>query len=124
MTPPVTPVPTAVALLERMIEGVFNEPDPQRRAAVIAEVFTEDVVFTDAERTVTGHADLGATVTGLLAQGPGLVFTPSGPFRGVGDLGMRSWRLGPPGGDTVLGGLDVAQVVDGRIARLWTIIEG
>jgi hypothetical protein len=117
-------VPTAVALLERMIEGVFNEPDPQRRAAVIAEVFTEDVVFTDAERTVTGHAGLGATVTGLLAQGPGLVFTPSGPFRGVGDLGMRSWRLGRPGGETVLGGLDIAQVVDGRIARLWTIIEG
>ena len=116
-------MPTAVALLERMIEGVFNEPDADRRAAVIAEIFTEDVVFTDAERTVTGHAELGDTVTGLLAQRPGLAFTPSGPFRGVGDLGMRSWRLGPPGGDPVLGGLDVAQVVDGRIARLWTIIE-
>ena len=116
-------MPTAVALLERMIEGVFNEPDAGRRAAVIAEIFTEDVVFTDAERTVTGHAKLGATVTGLLAQGPGLVFTPAGPFRGVGDLGMRSWRLGPPGGDPVLGGLDVAHVVDGRIARLWTIIK-
>ena len=116
-------MPTAVALLERMIEGVFNEPDPARRAAVIAEVFTEDVVFTDAERTVAGHAALGDTVTGLLAQGPGLVFTPAGPFRGVGDLGMRAWRLGPPGGDPVLGGLDVAHVVDGRIARLWTIIE-
>lgn len=116
-------MPTAVALLERMIEDVFNEPDPARRAAAIAEVFTEDVVFTDAERTVTGHEELGATVTGLLAQGPGLVFTPAGPFRGVGDLGMRAWRLGPPGGDPVLGGLDVAHVVDGRIARLWTIIE-
>ena len=114
---------TAVALLERMIEGVFNEADAGRRAAVIAKIFTEDVVFSDAERTVTGHAALGETVTGLLAQGPGLVFTPSGPFRGVGDLGMRSWRLGPPGGNAVLGGLDVAHVVDGRIARLWTIID-
>ena len=118
-----TTVPTAVALLERMIEGVFNEPDADRRAAVIAEIFTEDVVFTDAERTVTGHAELGAPVTGLLAQAPGLVFTPSGPFRGVGDLGMRSWRLGPQGGEAVLGGLDVAHVMDGRIGRLWTIIE-
>jgi hypothetical protein len=117
-------VPTAVELLERMVQDVFNEPDPQQRAAVIAEIFTEDVVFTDAERTVTGHAELAGTVTGLLAQGPGLVFTPSGPFRGVGDLGMRAWSLGPPGGDAVLGGLDVAQVVDGRIARLWTVIGG
>ena len=110
-------------LLERMLQGVFNEPDADRRAAVIDEVFAADVVFTDDERTVTGRAALAATVGGLLAQGPGLVFTPAGPFRGVGDLGMRSWRLGPPGGEPVLGGLDVAQVVDGRIARLWTMLD-
>jgi SnoaL-like domain len=117
-------VPTAAELLERMLQGVFNEPDPQRRAAVIAEVFTEDAVFADAERTATGRDELAATVTGLLAQGPGMVFAPAGPFRGVGDMGMRPWRLGPPGGEPVLGGLDVVHVVDGRIARLWTMLDG
>lgn len=116
-------VPTAQDLLARMIRDVFDEPDADRRAAAIAEVFTEDVVFTDEERTVTGREELAATVTGLLAQGPGLVFTPAGPFRGVGDLGMRSWSLGPPGGAPVLGGLDVVAVVDGRIARLWTVLD-
>ena len=116
--------PGAAELLERMVRQVFNEPDPQRRAAVIAELFTADVVFVDGERTVIGHDVLAATVTGLLAQGPGLVFTPVGAFRGVGDLGMRSWSLGPPGGAPVLGGLDVAQVADGRIARLWTVLDG
>ena len=110
-------------LLTRMVEEVFNEPDAERRAAVIAELFAEDVVFVDGEQTSTGRDELAATVTGLLAQGPGLVFTPAGPFRGVGDLGMRPWRLGPPGGDPVLGGLDVAQVADGRIARLWTVLD-
>jgi hypothetical protein len=117
-------MPTPEELLTRMVEGVFNEPDADRRAAVIAEVFAEDVVFTDHAATVTGRADLAATVTGLLAQGPGFRFTPSGPFRGVGDLGMRPWRLGPPDGDPVLGGLDVARVVDGRIAQLWTVLDG
>ena len=116
--------PTAAELLERMLQGVFNEADPQRRAAVIAEVFAEDVVFVDGERTVTGREELAATVTELLAQGPGLVFTPAAAFRGVGDLGMRPWRLGPPGGEPVLGGLDVVQVADGRIARLWTVLDG
>jgi hypothetical protein len=115
--------PSSEQLLERMLQGVFNEPDSQRRAVVIAEVFTPDVVFVDAEHTVTGREELAATVTGLLAQGPGLVFAPVGSFRGVVDLGMRSWRLGPPGGEPVLGGLDVAQVVDGRIARLWTVLD-
>ena len=107
-----------------MVRDVFNEPDPQRRAAAIAGVFTEDAVFVDGERTVTGHDELATTVTGLLAKGPGFVFTPAGEFRGVGDLGMRSWRLGPPGGEPVLGGLDVVQVADGRIARLWTMLDG
>ena len=110
-------------LLDRMLQEVFNEPDADRRAAVIAEVFTADVVFVDDERSVTGRDELAATVTGLLAQGPGLVFTPAGPFRGVGDLGMRSWRLGPPGGEPVLAGVDVALVADGRIARLWTALD-
>ncbi len=116
-------MPSQEDLLERMLQGVFNEPDAQRRAGVIAEVFAEDVVFVDGERTVTGREELAATVTGLLARAPGFVFAPAGPFRGVGDLGMRPWRLGPPGGDAVLGGLDVVQVVAGRIARLWTLLD-
>ena len=63
------------------------------------------------------------TVTGLVEQGPGLVFSASGPYRGVADLGMRPWTLAPPDGAPVLAGLDVAQVVDGRIARLWTVLD-
>ena len=116
-------MPDAAELLARMVQEVFNEPDAQRRVAAIAEVFTEDAVFVDAERTVTGHDEVAATVTALLGEGPGFVFTPVGSFRGVGDLGMRSWQLGPPGGDPVLGGLDVVQVADGRIARLWTVLD-
>jgi hypothetical protein len=116
-------MPGAAELLERMLQDVFNEPAPQRRAAAIAEVFSDDVVFVDGERTVRGREELAATVTGLLAQGSGLVFTPAGPFRGVGDLGMRSWHLGPPGAEPVLGGLDVVQVADGRIDRLWTVLD-
>jgi hypothetical protein len=116
-------MPGPAELLERMVAEVFNEPDADRRAAAIAELFTDDVVFVDPEHTVHGRDDLVAAVTGLLAQGPGFVFVHAGPFRGVGDLGMRPWRLGPPGGEPVLGGLDVVTVVDGRIARLWTALD-
>ena len=115
--------PTAVQLLERMVQGVFNEPDVTRRTAMIAEVFTDDVVFTDPEMTVTGRTELTAAVTTLLARAPGLVFSPTGPFRGVGSLGLRPWELGQPGAEPVLRGLDVIQVADGRIARLWTMLD-
>lgn len=114
---------TADQLLERMHQEVFNEQDPQRRAAAIAEVFSEDVVFTDPERTVTGREDLTAAVTDLLAQAPGFVFSPAGPFRGVGELGMRPWQLGPAGGRPVVRGLDVVLVAESRIARLYTVLD-
>ena len=117
---PESPVPGPEELLDRMVADVFNQPDADRRAAAIAEVFSPDVVFVDPEQTVRGRDHLVAVVTGLLAQGPGFVFTHAGPLRGVGDLGMRPWRLGPPGGEPVLGGPDGVTVADGRITRLWT----
>jgi len=126
MTEPVegpTETPVGADLLDRMLQSVFNEPDEARRASAIAAVFADDVVFTDAEMTTTGRTELGARVTALLAQGPGLVFSPAGPFRGVASLGLRPWRLGPPGAEPVLGGLDVIEVVDGRIAKLWTMLD-
>jgi hypothetical protein len=114
----------AARLLDQMVADVFNEHDADRRAAAIEELFAEDVVFTDPDRTVRGRDDLAAVVTGLLAQGaPDFTFTHVGPFRGVGDLGMRAWSLGPTGGDAVAGGLDVVLAVDGRIARLWTMLD-
>jgi hypothetical protein len=117
-------VAAVAELMERMLQDVFNERDPARRDTVIAETFAEDVVFTDAEGTVTGRAALAAKVTGLLEQGPGLVFSHDGALREIpGMLGVRAWRLGPPGGASVLGGLDVAEVRDGLIARLYTVLD-
>jgi hypothetical protein len=118
-------VATVAEPTERMLQGVFNEADPARRDAAIAETFAEDAVFTDAEGTVTGRAALAAKVTDLLAQGPGLVFVHDGPLREIpGTLGVRARRLGPPGGAPVLGGLDVAVVRDGLIATLYTVLDG
>jgi hypothetical protein len=112
-------------LMERMLQGLFNEPDPARRATAIDETFTEDVVFADGEGTITGRPALAARVTQLLAQGPGLVFVHDGPLLEIpGMLGVRAWKLGPPGGDPVLGGLDVAVVRDGLIAHLYTMLDG
>jgi SnoaL-like protein len=114
---------SASGLLERMLQEVFNETDPRRRATVISEIFSEEVVFTDPERVVRGRDGLTEAITGLLAQGPGYIFSHDGPFRGVGDLGIRAWSLGSVGGEPVLRGTDVAVVQDGRITQLWTMLE-
>ena len=129
MTEPVQPLPepmsTVAELMERMISAVFNEPDAGRRSAAIADTFAGDVQFTDVEGTVTGSAALAAKVTALLEGAPGLVFVHAGPLREIpGTLGVRSWRLGPVDGAPVVAGTDVAVVRDGRIATLYTLLDG
>jgi hypothetical protein len=114
---------TTAELLERMVQGVFDEPDPDRRTAVIEEIFTVEVIFTDPHATVVGREALGAAVTALRERVGAARFTPAGPVREVGDLGMRPWRLGVEGQEPVGSGLDVVLVLDGRIARLWTFLD-
>jgi hypothetical protein len=116
-------VRTTAELLERMLPGVFAEPDHDRRQAVIEEVFAVDVVFTDPDATVVGREALGAAVTALRDRIGDAAFAPTGPVREVGDLGMRPWRLGADGQEPVGSGLDVVLVLDGRIARLWTFLD-
>lgn len=101
---------------------VFGERDAARRRAVIAETYAEDVVFADPEGAVTGHAALDAKAQALLDAAPGLVFAPDGPVRQSQDLGHLAWTFGPPDGEPVAAGIDVALVADGRITRLWTVL--
>jgi hypothetical protein len=106
-----------------MINDIFNERDPQRRRAAIQDVFAADVVFTDPEEVVTGWDALADKVDALLAGAPDFVFRLAAPVQDIADLGMDRWELGPPGGEPVVRGTDVALIVDGKIARLYTLID-
>jgi hypothetical protein len=39
-------------------------------------------------------------------------------------LGLLDWGFGPDGGEDVVRGTDRAVVEDGKIRRLWTLVEG
>jgi hypothetical protein len=41
----------------------------------------------------------------------------------VADLGRATWTFGPPAGPAAVRGMDIAIIVDGRIATIYTIIE-
>ena len=45
-------------LMRRNLLEVFNEPDPARRAAVIAVTYTEDVVWHEPDRIIRGRKEL------------------------------------------------------------------
>ncbi len=115
---------TIDTLVHRNLMDVFNERDPARRAKAIAEVYTEDVTFTDGSGVVSGHDALDRKAQEILDGAPGFVFRPAGPSRRAGDLGVLSWQFGPDGQPPVVSGMDISLVRDGRIATVHTLLDG
>ncbi|WP_418003212.1 nuclear transport factor 2 family protein [Mycobacterium sp. PDNC021] len=110
-------------LMEANLLAVFDERDPQRRAAAIAETYSEDVQWIDDEGTVIGHEQLNIKTAELQEKLTGLHFSKAGPVRRTRGLGFLAWELSTPDGVTVASGFDVAEIVDNRIARLWTVLN-
>lgn len=109
-------------LMHANLFEVFGERDPERRRAAIARTYAEDVQFVDPEGTVVGHEALDAKAQQLLDRAPDFVFSAAGPIYELQDLGYLAWNLGPEGQPPVVTGMDIGFVVDGRIAKMYTIL--
>jgi len=109
--------------MRRNLNEVFNERDPDRRTAAIAEVYGADPVFYEQDNVVEGREALHARVQALLDDAPGFEFTAEGEARANHNVGRLTWHLGPPGAPPVATGTDIAITSDGRIQALYTFIE-
>jgi hypothetical protein len=74
-------------LMERNLLEVFGQVDSARRAAVIAELYTADCTFFEAEEQVTGREALNAKVGSILKDAPGIRVSCGGSCAGQ----SRSW---------------------------------
>ena len=111
-------------LLRTNLERLFNERDPQKRAEALAELYVPSPVMYEPTAIVDGRAAIADVAGKLLEQfGPTFTFVPDGV--GVGHHGMASlrWHAGPKGGPIVVTGTDTAEVVDGRISKLWVLLD-
>jgi SnoaL-like protein len=104
--------------------AVFSERDPERRMKAIVANYTEDVIWSDPEETTSGREALNEQAQKLLDSTPGFVFTATGPVHILRDLGYLPFTLGVPEQPPASIGYDVAQVRDGRIAVLYTLLNG
>ena len=109
-------------LMPAILHRVFGERDPQKRRQAIDDVFAESIVFSDAEGVVTGRDALSEKAGAILDGAPGFVFQDAGPVRESQDLGVLEWHFGPAGQPPVVSGMDIATVVDGRVATLHTLL--
>ncbi|MCJ8142336.1 nuclear transport factor 2 family protein [Ancylobacter sp. A5.8] len=111
-------------LLHANLARVFNERDDAKRAAAVGELFVADPVMYEPDNVVNGRAAIAAVAGQLLKQfGPTFRFTPAGPAVGHHGLAVLRWEAGPEGGPVAVTGSDAAQIVDGRIARLWVLLN-
>jgi hypothetical protein len=116
---------TLVALVRANLHEVFGEGDAEARLATARRIYADDVTFVDDEETVVGIDALLAKAAALLdGLPPGASFGEDGPlYAGAGHAAL-GWRVGPPGGEAVVRGVDVVTVVDGRITELLTLLAG
>ncbi|WP_238192685.1 nuclear transport factor 2 family protein, partial [Methylobacterium frigidaeris] len=111
-------------LLRANLERVFNERDAGKRAAALADLFVDEPIMYEPTDVVRGREAIAAVAGKLLEQfGPTFRFNPVGAA--VGHHGLRSlrWQAGPDGGPVAVTGTDVAEVIGGRIARLWVLLN-
>ena len=110
-------------LMERNLLEVFGQRDSERRALVIAEIYTADCTFNEAQEQVVGRDALNVRIEDILKEAPGFVFRAAGPAQVNHDLGRLHWSFGPAGALPVVTGMDVAVFRRGRIRALYTFLD-
>ena len=113
---------TVEELMEATL-SVFAERNDAKRRALIADTYSEDVAFTDADGTVNGRDELNSKVGGLLDGVPDAQFRARGPLRVSAELGYLPWSFGPEGAQPFATGMDIGIVENGVITRLHTFLE-
>jgi SnoaL-like protein len=110
-------------LMRRNLLDVFNEPDPERRAAAIAQIYAQDVVWHEEGRVIRGREALAQRAAQLRAQAPDWAFQPVGPVSVNDDLGHLGFQFGPAGQPPAVTGMDIAHCKDGIIVELYTFVN-
>jgi hypothetical protein len=110
-------------LMERNLFDVFGQVNSVRRAAAIAELYTADCTFFEAEEQISGREALNARVESIRKDAPGFVFRAAGPAQVNHDLGRLWWQFGPAGAPPVVMGADIALFEHGRIRALYTFLD-
>jgi hypothetical protein len=111
-------------LLRGNLQRVFNERDATKRAEALNELYVADPVMYEPTAIVKGRNAISEVAGKLLEQfGPAFSFTPEGVAVGHHGLAMLRWQAGPAGGPVAVTGTDVAEILEGKISRLWVLLN-
>jgi len=104
----------AASIATRYI-ALWNEINPDRRKALMADLWSESGTYRDPLMQGDGHDQIDALIAGVHGQFPGFRFALVGQPDGYGDQVRFSWQLGPDGIDGPIKGTDFATLENGRL---------
>ncbi|RYX81557.1 nuclear transport factor 2 family protein [bacterium] len=110
-------------LLTRNLYDLFGERDADTRRAVMAEILTEDCLFTDPKGVKQGFDAIDKVIDSILSQAPDFVFSHTAPPQTLTNSGRIAWGFGPAGEPPRLTGQDFILTRDGKIAALYTFLD-
>jgi hypothetical protein len=108
------PMIDAASIATRYI-ALWNEADPGRRKALMADLWAEAGTYRDPLMQGEGHHQIDALIASVQGQFPGFRFALVGQPDGYGDQVRFSWQLGPEGSDGPIKGTDFATLENGRL---------
>ena len=112
----------SAAIANRYI-ALWNERDPARRRAQLAEGWTENATYVDPLAKGEGHDQISALIGAVQQRFPGFVFTLAGPADGYADRLRFSWALGPASEADMIKGTDFAVVEGGRLRSVTGFLD-
>ncbi len=99
--------------------SAWNEPDPDRRAELIARVWREDGALVDPPLTGEGHAGISEMAAAMQQHYAGHRFRRASGIDLHHDRLRFAWELVGPDGQVALTGLDIGELAgDGRLQRI------
>lgn len=103
--------------------AAWNEPDPSRRRALIAQTWTADGNYLDPFMAGDGPDGIDTMIKGVQDQFPGYVMRRTGEIDAHHDRVRFTWELATESGLPMAGGLDVGIVADGRLRSITGFID-
>jgi len=99
--------------------AILNEPDAQKRAALIERAWAPDGRYVDPMYAVEGRDGLSALAAGVHAKYPGHRFRRVSGVDAHHDVLRFAWELAAPDGSVLVGGIDVGELdASGRLRRI------
>jgi len=105
------------------LNEIFIELDPVKRAALLAEYYTQDCRWIHPGGRIVGREGINEVATEIRNHFPEYRYTVGGEIQTMHNVATCPWGSGMPGQPFHYTETDFLEERDGRVSRLYTVID-